>query len=296
MFQGCISAIVTPFQSEPNGFPEIDWKSLDNLVEWQIASGIDGIVACGSTGEAATLSDSEKYSVIKRVCEVVRGRVPVIAGTGTNSTKSSLEMTQGVKALKVDGALIVAPYYNKPTQEGLFQHFATLAQSGGLPVVVYNIPGRSVVEIAPSTFRRLVDIPGIVALKHAVDSITRLVEVSDSLQGKVSLLAGDDPMVHAIYSVGGKGVISACASVFPKMMKSITEAGQRGDLADCLKHQIRALPYIQGCFLETNPVPAKTVLKMQGIIASDAVRLPLVSVSEDTRKRLTNLFAGFSDE
>ena len=294
-FQGSLSAIVTPFLDEPGPAPAVDFKALDDLVEWQIASGIDGIVACGSTGEAATLSDTEKLQVIKRVCEVAKGRVPIIAGTGTNATKHSIDFTKAVREFKVDGVLVVSPYYNKPSQEGLFQHFQAVAKEGGLPTVVYNIPGRSVVEIAPATFRRLAEVPNIAAVKHAVDSITRLIEVADALQGKVALLAGDDPMVHAVFSVGGTGVISACASVFPRMMKSISAPALQGDMKSALAAQVRALPFIQALFLETNPVPAKAVLKQLGIIPSDAVRLPLVRVSAETKTKLQTIFAGFQD-
>lgn len=296
MFQGTLSAIVTPFLSTPAEHPAIDFKSLDELVEWQIASGVDGIVACGSTGEAATLSDEEKLAVIKRVTAVVKKRVPVIAGTGTNSTRSTIELTKAAKEIPgIDGALVVAPYYNKPTQEGLFQHFREVAREGGLPVVVYNIPGRSVVEILPATFSRLKDVPGIVAVKHAVDSISRLLELASALDGKITILAGDDPIIHSVLSVGGKGVISASATVIPRAIKKITEPGLKGDLSGALIAQQAALPLINSLFIETNPVPAKAALKIMGKISSDAVRLPLVPVSEGTRVILMNYFKGYNE-
>ncbi len=296
MFQGTLSAIVTPFLSTPAEHPAIDFKALDDLVEWQIASGVDGIVACGSTGEAATLSDEEKLAVIKRVTSVVKNRVPVIAGTGTNATRATIEFTKAVKEIPgIDGALVVAPYYNKPTQEGLFQHFREVAREGGLPVVVYNIPGRSVVEILPATFSRLKDVPGIVAVKHAVDSISRLLELASALEGRVTILAGDDPIIHSVLSVGGKGVISASATVIPRAIKKITALGLKGDLTGALKAQQAALPLINTLFIETNPVPAKAALKIMGKISSDAVRLPLVPVSDGTRVILMNHFKGYNE-
>lgn len=289
MFQGCFSAIVTPFRE---GSAELDIPALDALVEWQLESGIDGIVACGSTGEAATLDDEEKVKVIRRVCEIVKGRVPVIAGTGNNCTRHSIELTKAVQTCGVDGVLLVAPYYNKPSQEGLFRHFEAVANEGKIPVIVYNIPGRSVVEILPPTLERLSKLPGIVGVKHAVDSVSRLVEVAAALDGRASLLAGDDPMVHAVLSVGGSGVISASATVIPKTMRRITDAGRKGDLNSAFEYQKKAMPFINALFLETNPTPAKAALKILGKIPSDTLRLPLVPVTESTRARLQDLFAG----
>ncbi len=291
MIQGMYSAIVTPFRDEPGPNPSVDYESLERLIEWQIASKVNGLVVCGSTGEAATLSHEEKLAVLKRSMEIVGGRIPVIAGTGTNSTQDSVELTKKAKALKVDGVLLVAPYYNKPTQDGLYEHFKLVAEEGGLPAVIYNIPGRSVVEISTSTFRRLAGVKNIVAVKQAVDSASKLVELSEAVGDKLALLAGDDPLVFAVMSVGGKGVISACGSVIPKEMLAITDAGLKGDWKGCLVAQQRALPAINALFLETNPIPAKAALFMLGRIASDAVRLPLVRASEKTRQELSKLIS-----
>jgi len=291
MFEGMYSAIVTPFQeSQPGVNPEVDYESLERLIEWQLASGVSGLVVCGSTGEAMTLSDEEKIAVIKRSMEIVRGRVPVIAGTGTNCTHDTIAFTKRVKDLKVDGALVVAPYYNKPTQEGLFEHFRLAAAEGGLPVVVYNIPGRSVVEISIETFAKLKRVPGIVAVKHSVDSASRLVELADAVGDKLAILAGDDPITYAVMSVGGKGVISASGTVIPKEMAAITSAGLKGDLRGSFEAQKRAMPLIKALFMETNPIPAKAALKILGHIKSDSLRLPLVSASETTKAALKKIF------
>ena len=287
MFQGTITALATPFKGAN---AELDIAGLDRLLEWQVASGIDGLVLFGTTGEAATLTDAEKFTILKRGLEVVAGRVPVLAGTGTNNTKHSIALTQEARRIGADGVLVVSPYYNKPTQEGLFQHFRAVSEEGGLPVVVYNIPGRTSVEIQTETFRRLAAVPGISAVKQAVDSVQKLLEIAEALEGRVTLLAGDDPLTHAVFSVGGKGVISATATALPELMLAITRPGLNGDLSACLKAQIAALERINAMFMETNPGPAKAVLKLLGLIDEDTVRLPLVQVSEATRKKLQLLF------
>ncbi len=290
MFQGTITALVTPFKRSA---ADVDLDGLERLIEWQIASGVDGIVLCGTTGEAATLSDEEKVAIFKRGVQVVAKRIPLIAGTGTNDTKHSVELSQEAKRAGVDGVLAVTPYYNKPTQEGQFQHFRAIAEQGGLPVVVYNIPGRTAVETQPDTFRRLAAVPGIVAVKQAVDSVVKLLEIAAAVDGKMALLAGDDPLTHAVFSVGGKGVISATASVLPELMLAITRPGLKGDMAACLRAQQEALEQINAMFLETNPAPAKAVLKMMGLIEEESLRLPLVPVGDATRSRLTQLFGSF---
>ena len=291
MFQGTITALVTPFKRAGTD-TVLDLAGLDRLIEWQIASGVDGLVLCGTTGESATLSDEEKLAIWKRGIDVVAGRIPVIAGTGTNNTQQSIRLTMEAKRLGADGVLAVTPYYNKPTQEGLYQHFRAVAEEGGLPVVLYNIPGRAVVEIHAETFRRLSHIAEIVAVKQAVDSVSKLLEVAAAVEDRMTLLAGDDPLTHAVFTVGGKGVISATASVVPEVMLAITAPGLSGDLQQCLRAQLAALETIAALFIESNPAPAKAVLKMRGMIDEETLRLPLVPVSDGTRRRLTELFHG----
>ncbi len=292
MFQGTLTAVITPFTSKASGAGalSVDIPTYCDLLEWQLSLGIDGIVVCGTTGESVTLSAEEKKTLIAKTVEVVKGRVPVIAGTGSNSTAQTIEATKEAKGLGVDGALIVSPYYNKPTQEGLFQHFSAVAKEGGLPVVLYNIPGRTAVEVLPATFAKLARIPGIVAVKQAVDSVVKLLELVDATDGKIALLAGDDPLVHAVFSVGGKGVISASAAAIPSEILAITKAGLAGKLDEALVAQLKALPLINALFTETNPAPVKAVLKIIGRIQDDSVRLPLVQVREETRAMLTKLF------
>lgn len=292
--QGTYTAIVTPFVdggSDPLNPPAVDWESLDRLVDWQLQEKVDGLVVCGTTGESATLDDEERLAVIEHVCKRVAGRVPIVAGTGTNCTAATIDLTREAKTIGATAALIVSPYYNKPTQEGLFRHFTAVADHGGLPIVLYNIPGRTSVEISTATISRLCDHPRIVAIKQAVDSVTRLVELSAAAAGKMALLAGDDPLVATVFSVGGTGVISASASVIPRAMKAITDAGLRGDLPGALAAQQSAMRAINALFVETNPAPAKTVLKMLGRITSDALRLPLAPVSASTREMLHGLVA-----
>ncbi len=291
MYRGTIPAVATPFTSAESTAPPVDMDSFSDLLEWLTSFPLGGVVICGSTGEAATLTNDERVRLWKRSREIVRDRMPIIAGTGTNSTQESIAVTKAAREAGADGALIVAPYYNKPTQEGLFQHFRMVAEEGGLPVTVYNIPGRSVVEILPETMRRIAALPGVVAVKHAVDSATRLLEIAAvCTECRIDLLAGDDPITYAAMSVGGTGVISASATVMPGEMLAITDAMERNDFAAGLAAQQRALPMIQSLFLETNPIPAKAALKLMKRIRSEAVRLPLVTASAQTVEHLRRYF------
>lgn len=289
MFSGTLPALVTPFKNTPQMCPDVDYAAWESMIEWQLKCGVNGIVIYGSTGEAATLSKEEKIELTKIAVRVVNKRVPVIAGTGSNNTRDSIELTKKVKELGVDGALAVSPYYNKPTQEGLYQHFKAIAEEGGLPLVVYNIPGRAVVEISTETFARLAKLPGVVAVKQSVDSIVKLIELAEVAEGKMTILAGDDPLVYTMMTTGAKGTISASASVFPEMMKAIVDSGLKQDWQNCFQLQCKALPYINAMFAETNPIPAKAALKLMGKIPYDTMRLPLVAASEKTKELLKTL-------
>lgn len=283
MFEGTIPALITPFKDTPAERPEIDFDELTALVEWQIESGVSGLCVCGTTAECATLSHDERVAVIKHVISVTNKRVPVIVGTGSNDTAWSLEYTQEVKGLGADAALVVSPYYNKPTQEGLFLHFKTIAEKGGLPVVLYNIPGRSCVKIETETFRRLADISEIVAVKQAVDSSDDLIHLKAAVEDKIDILSGDCSLVYSMLAVGAKGTISASANVIPKEMCTITDAARSGDMNAALSAQTKVLPIIDALFAETNPAPVKAALMELGKIKFDSLRLPLVSVTETTR-------------
>lgn len=290
MIKGVLPALVTPFLSDDPLTPSIDWESWERLVEWQLESGVHGLVIFGTTGESATLSKDEKLELARRTVKQVSGRVPIIAGTGSNNTADSIALTREVAACGIDAVLAVTPYYNKPNQEGIYRHFAAIADQGGLPVVVYNVPGRTVASISLDTYRRLAQHPGIVACKQAVDSISELMGLSVITgAGTLKLLAGDDAMFFATLCCGGVGVISATASVFPKAMCEIYSSHVSGDATAALRAQQKLLPAIDALFSETNPAPAKAALAMLGIIAHESLRLPLVPVREQTRTTLGGL-------
>lgn len=286
MFKGTIPALITPFLPTPADRPAVDWKTFEDLVDWQLESGVDGLVIYGTTGESPTLSVEEKFEMTKRTVAIVKGRVPVVAGTGSNDTYKTVEFTRAVKELGVDGALVVNPYYNKPTQEGLFQHFKAVAEKGGLPVIVYNIPGRTGVNVSIETFKRLATVPGIVAVKEAAGSADQIMMLAETVGDKLALLSGEDSLVYLLMAAGGKGVIAASGSVLPKEFVKLTTAMLNGDFATGLKTQIELLPAIRAFFMETNPAPIKAALKMLGRIPNETLRAPLVPVGDATRKAL----------
>lgn len=285
MFSGTITALVTPFQ-RGSAAAKIDYDALSNLIEWQLACGVSGFVAAGTTGESATLSGDEKLELFRFVVRAVKGRVPVIAGTGSNNTSASVSLTRAAKECGVDGALAVAPYYNKPTQAGLIAHFRAIADVG-LPVILYNIPGRSVIDIEISTFEALASHPQITAVKEASGSAAKLLEFAQRVGDRLTLLSGEDHMTFFAMAAGGAGVISASSNAIPSAMCRITEAMQRGDSAGGLRAQLDALPAIRALFIESNPAPAKAALAAAGRIACEDLRLPLVPISEKSREIVT---------
>ena len=289
MFEGTYTALITPFLDTPAGHPDIDYETWEALIEWQLGAGVSGLVVYGTTGESPTLSVPEKLELLKRAIAVVKGRVPVIAGTGSNNTKASIELTKEAAAVGADAVLAVAPYYNKPTQEGLYLHFKALAEQGGLPVVVYNVPGRTCVKIEVDTLARLAVLPNIAAIKQAVDSAGELVDLGGRTSGELSLMAGDDPIIYSTMCAGGTGVISATASAFPEKIVAITEAALRGDWQASRTAQQEALPYISAIFTETNPIPAKAALALMSRLPHETLRLPLVPAADATRSRLKEL-------
>ncbi len=290
MFQGMFTALITPFSGQTSSKSPIDMKALDKLVEWQLSCGVDGLVLNGTTAESATMNAEERLAVVERVTDIVKGQVPIIVGTGTNSTQVSIEFTQAVKKFNVDGALIVSPYYNKPSQDGMFHHFSTIAKEGGLPLVIYNIPGRTNVTISTALFRRLADVDGIVAVKQAADSAQALMELANAVGDKINILAGEDALTYFIMTIGGKGVISASGNAFPREMKAIVSHALEGDMKASFRAQCHALPLIAAMFKETNPAPAKAALKILGQIEEETMRLPLVEVSNETREFIARVF------
>jgi len=280
MFKGSIVAIVTPFK---NG--AVDVEALRQLVEFQIEGGTDAIVPCGTTGEASTLDYDEHLLVVKTVVEQVNKRVPVIAGTGSNSTTEAIELTQLAKEAGVDGCLLVTPYYNKPTQEGLYLHYKAVAEAVAIPQILYNVPGRTGVNMLPETVARLVPIKNIVAIKEATGSLQQASEVMALCGDQIDVLSGDDFITFPMMACGAKGVISVLANIMPKAVGDLTDAYIAGDLVKARKLHLDTLKISNAMFIESNPVPVKTALGLMGK-CSDEVRLPLCPMSAANKAKL----------
>ncbi|GFO67571.1 4-hydroxy-tetrahydrodipicolinate synthase [Geomonas limicola] len=281
MFQGSIVAIVTPFI---NG--AVDEEKLRELVEFQIENGTDAIVPCGTTGESSTLDYEEHDRVIKIVVEQVNKRVPVIAGTGSNSTREAIEITQHAKELGADGALLVTPYYNKPSQEGLYQHYMAVADAVALPQVLYNVPGRTGVNLLPETVARLSKHANIVAIKEATGSLQQASEVLALCGDNLTVLSGDDFITLPMMACGAKGVISVTANIMPKEVAALVDAFNAGNLAEAKRLHLYLLKISNAMFIETNPVPVKTAVSLLGK-CRDEVRLPLAPLVDANRAKLT---------
>ncbi|RZF56720.1 4-hydroxy-tetrahydrodipicolinate synthase [Acinetobacter halotolerans] len=279
--QGSIVAIVTPM-FEHGG---VDWKSLEKLVEWHIQQGTHSIVAVGTTGEASTLSMEEHTQVIKEVVRVANKRIPIIAGTGANSTREAIELTKAAKELGADAALLVTPYYNKPTQEGLYQHYKAIAEAADIPQILYNVPGRTGVDLQNETVIRLADVKNIVGIKDATGDIPRGQALIEGLNGKIAVYSGDDETAWELILLGAKGNISVTANVAPKQMSDVCEAALAGDRAKAqsLNQQIANLHNILFC--ESNPIPVKWALHEMGYM-STGIRLPLTPLAEQYREPL----------
>ncbi|MFW0883934.1 4-hydroxy-tetrahydrodipicolinate synthase [Candidatus Acidulodesulfobacterium sp. H_13] len=269
MFKGVFTAIVTPFK---NG--KIDEKALKKLIEFQIENGVGGIVACGSTGESATLSFKEHIEVIEIVSESAYGKIKVIAGTGSNNTVEAVRLVREAERFKIDGHLQIAPYYNKPTQEGLYLHFKTIAQNCSMPVILYNVPSRTAVNILPETVLRLAEIDKIVGIKEASGSIDQATAILRKAPERFCVLSGDDALTLPIISVGGHGVISTVSNVAPKDMVFMTNYALENDFKSAKEINFKILPLIHAMFVETNPIPVKKALNIMGFIENE-IRLPL---------------------
>jgi 4-hydroxy-tetrahydrodipicolinate synthase len=281
-FEGTFTAIVTPFRSDG----AVDLRALGELVEWQIESRIDGLVPCGSTGESATLSPDEHVSVIRHVVEVAAGRVPVIAGTGSNSTREAVEFTRHARDLGADAALLISPYYNRPTQDGIFLHYRKIAEETGFPLVVYNIPGRTASRIEPETCARLSHVPNVVGLKEAGADLVKTSETIAQCEPSFAVLSGDDALTLPMLALGARGVISTIANVAPHQAASIVRAYLGGDMARARAVHYELLPLMQALFIETNPIPVKTALHILGRIPDPSLRLPLTPLTRASRERL----------
>jgi len=280
MFKGSIVAIVTPFKDG-----KVDEDAYRELIEFQIENGTSAIVPCGTTGESATLNMEEHARVIEIAVEAVNKRVPVIAGTGGNSTHEAIELTAHAKKVGADATLQVTPYYNKPTQEGLYQHFKAIAEAVSLPQVLYNVPGRTSVNMLPETVARLAELPEIVAIKEASGNLGQMAEIVRLAGDKITLLSGDDNLTLPVLAVGGTGVVSVVANIVPRDTADMVNAWQDGDIKKAKELYYKLLPLCQAMFYETNPIPVKTSLALMGKIQEE-MRLPLCPMAPANLEKL----------
>ncbi len=280
MFTGSHVAIVTPFRKG-----KVDERALGDLIEWQIAKGTNGIVPCGTTGESATLSHEEHNRVIELTVEVVRRRVPVTAGTGSNSTDEAISLTKHAKEAGADAALLITPYYNKPTQEGLYRHYKAIAEAVDLPLVLYNIPGRTGVNMLPVTIARLAVIENIVGVKEGSGVIQQASDIVHTCGDRLAVLAGDDAMTLPMMAVGGQGVITVTANIAPTEMANMVKAFAAGNVEEARRIHFQLSPLFAALFYETNPIPVKEALGMMGKIDPE-LRLPLCPMGKDNRDKL----------
>jgi 4-hydroxy-tetrahydrodipicolinate synthase len=287
MFKGSIVAIVTPFKKG-----KVDEKALGDLIEWHIKEGTDAIVPCGTTGESATLDYKEHDRVIEFTIKKVKGRVPVVAGTGANSTAETIMITKHAKKAGADGVLLVSPYYNKPTQEGLYRHYKAVAEAVKIPIVLYNVPGRTAVNILPATVARLAEIKNIVAIKEATGDMKQVSEVIRLCGDRITVLSGDDFTTLPLMALGGKGVISVAANVMPKLVSQMCSLWEQGRFDEARKIHFMLEPLNASMFIETNPIPVKTALAMMGKIQEE-FRLPLCEMAQANKEKLRNVLKGY---
>jgi len=287
MFHGSLVAIVTPFKKG-----KVDEKALGDLIDWQIAQGTHGIVPCGTTGESATLTHEEHERVVAFTIEATKGRVPVIAGSGSNSTDEAITLTKHAKKAGADGALLITPYYNKPTQEGLYRHYKAVAEAVDLPIVLYNIPGRTSVNMLPTTVARLSSLKNIVAIKEGSGSLQQVSDIIQACGERLTVLSGDDALTLPMMAVGAKGVITVTANIAPKDMAKMTDAFEAGKLAEARKLHYKMAPLFAALFYETNPIPVKEALGMMGKCSAE-LRLPLCPMAADTREKLSRVLKDY---
>ena len=285
MFKGAITAIVTPFNQDGS----LDEESLRKLVEFQVKNKIDGIVPCGTTGESPTLNKSEQEKVIEIVIDSSKGKVPVIAGSGSNSTRHAIEMTKRASELGADASLQVCPYYNKPTQEGLYRHFSEIANAVDIPIIIYNIAGRTGVNMETSTLARLAkEHSNIAGVKEASGNISQMMEVISMLPKEFCVLSGDDNMTLPLMALGGKGVISVASNIIPKEMHELCEYAMKGNFEKAKQMHYNLLPLFKGIFIETNPIPIKAALAMKGMV-KESYRLPMCEMKAENKEKLRQI-------
>jgi 4-hydroxy-tetrahydrodipicolinate synthase len=281
IFRGAFVAIVTPFVEG-----QIDEQGLVDLIEFHIASGTHGIVPCGTTGESATMSHDEHHRVVELTVKTVNGRVPVVAGSGSNSTAEAIDLTRYAKDAGVDGVLMVSPYYNKPSQEGLYQHYKAVAEAVDVPIILYNVPSRTSSNVLPQTVARLAEIDNIAGIKEATGDLNQISEVIRLCPDDFAIMSGDDFTSMPTVLVGGTGVISVTSNVAPNDMAQMMDAALAGDLAKAKQLHYKLFPLMKAMFYDTNPVPAKKTLELMGKIKSGTPRLPLFPMNDDTLSKL----------
>jgi 4-hydroxy-tetrahydrodipicolinate synthase len=280
--EGTYTAIVTPFRDEP-GQP-IDWDALDALLEAQVAGGVTGVVPCGTTGETPTLTHDEDAQLIECTVKRVKGRAQVVAGTGSNSTREAVAASQAAERLGVDAVMVVVPYYNRPTQDGLYRHFVEVAKSVRVPVVLYNIPGRTGVDLAPETLARIAEAaPNVVATKEATGNVLRAQKIVQTMGSRMTVLSGDDALTLPMCAVGARGVISVTSNVLPAEVSRATRLALQGPVEEARRAHLALLPVHEAMFLEASPAPVKGALALRGVM-KDTVRPPMAPCTEGTRK------------
>lgn len=287
LFKGCGTAIATPF--DENG---VNLKEFERLVEDQIKEGVDAIIVCGTTGESSTMTEQEKLHTIECAVKTSNGRIPIIAGTGSNNTKAVTEMNKKVEELGVDGVLIVTPYYNKTTQAGLIEHYKVIAENTSLPIILYNVPSRTGVNIKPETCLELSKIQNIVAVKEASGDLSQVAEIANLCRDELTIYSGNDDQIVPILSVGGKGVISVLSNIKPKYTHDMCYSFFNGATEKAAKMQINAIPLIKALFSEVNPIPVKAALNIIGYNYG-VPRLPLIEISEKAKENLRNKIEEF---
>ena len=285
MFKGVFVAIITPFK---NG--KIDEEALRGLIDFQIAGGVDGIVPCGTTGESATLNHEEHDQVIRIAVDACKGKASVLAGTGSNSTQEAIQLSRNAKNAGADGLLQITPYYNKPNQEGLYHHFSSIADAVDLPIVLYNVPSRTSVNMVPETVVRLAKTEKIVGIKEASGSLQAISKIIDNCGKDFTVLSGDDPLLWPILAIGGKGVISVTANILPAKVAALCKAAAIGDIAEARSLHYELMDINDSLFIDTNPIPVKAALHLMGKIENE-LRGPLIKLSKDTLERLKKAMA-----
>ena len=282
VFEGAGVALITPFKD--NG--EINYEKLEEILEEQIAGGTDAIVACGTTGEASTMTHEEHLDVIRFACEKVKGRIPVVVGTGSNCTETAVYLSQEAERLGADGVLVVSPYYNKATQKGLYRHFAAVAESIKIPVILYNIPGRTGVNIAPETIAKLCEnVENIVGVKEASGNFSAIAQLMNLTDGRIDLYSGNDDQIVPMLALGGKGVISVLSNIAPRQTHAICEAFFAGNVKESARLHLAAIPLIEALFCEVNPIPVKAAMNLMGK-ETGPLRMPLTEMEPQNQERL----------